>query len=62
MPPKTVQVNPKARAVRLNPSLTSPLKFREFTFYELRRAEDEARSPSPIHKFCLCTVRVGDAY
>jgi hypothetical protein len=32
MPPKTVQVNPKARALRLNPSLTLPLNFREFTF------------------------------
>jgi len=35
MPPKTVQVNPKARAVRLNPSLTLPPNFVEFPFYEV---------------------------
>jgi hypothetical protein len=36
MPPKTVQVNPKARAVRLNPSLTLPLNFVENLFHALR--------------------------
>jgi hypothetical protein len=36
MPPKTVRVNPKARAVRLNPSLSLPLNFREFPFHALR--------------------------
>jgi hypothetical protein len=45
MPPKTVQVNPKARAVRLNPSLTLPLNFGEFPF---RDCPKRVRGACPV--------------
>src|SRR5215207_4548713 len=53
---------PRRTVIRRTSQNSVGAKFAEFTFFELRRAENGARSPSPIRKFCLCTVRIGDAY